>query len=269
MIRPNPRMIEALQARYGRTAVVVEEVPNATGGNAKRKADAVAIGLWPSRGLFVHVYEIKTDRRDLLRELKDPEKGDEIGRLADEFWLYVTPDVTRPNDPIPPAWGIVQFDLSRSVNTRLLRKATPISDAPRALPRSFVAALIRATARQHSSADWRERTEREIANRLRVEFNKRQTDEQARLARELDDARRQLAQLKSSLGYRSPDEVAKSLRIAMSIDPKSRALQRATMLITEAAESLTRISESVAQFESALETIHAAAIQPEPTKENE
>ena len=46
------------------------EVGDATGGGHTRWADAVAMSLWPSRGLHLHGFEIKASRSDWVKELK-------------------------------------------------------------------------------------------------------------------------------------------------------------------------------------------------------
>ena len=51
------------------------EVANATGSAATRSADAIAMGLWPSRGLYLQGFEIKVSRSDWLSELKNPAKA--------------------------------------------------------------------------------------------------------------------------------------------------------------------------------------------------
>ena len=61
---------------------VLHEVPNATGAGKVRTADAIAISLWPSRGLEIHGLEIKVSRSDWRRELKQPEKSVPIQRYC-------------------------------------------------------------------------------------------------------------------------------------------------------------------------------------------
>src|ERR1700722_2637360 len=71
------------------------EVQNGTGwehnrpGKKARRADALAFGIWPSRGYAVHGFEIKRSRSDWLRELTDVAKADAIGSFCDRWWLVV------------------------------------------------------------------------------------------------------------------------------------------------------------------------------------
>ena len=61
------------------------EVRNSTGyGKRIRSADALAMSLWPSRGLELIGFEIKRSRIDWLKELSQPEKAEEICRFCDQ-----------------------------------------------------------------------------------------------------------------------------------------------------------------------------------------
>jgi hypothetical protein len=58
-----------LAARYCAPAwAIFYEVANATGANGSRYADAVAMSLYPSRGLELHGFEVKKSRWDWVRE---------------------------------------------------------------------------------------------------------------------------------------------------------------------------------------------------------
>lgn len=59
------------------------EVGNATGFNARRHADAVAMNMYPSRGLVLHGFEFKASKSDWKRELANPQKAEEIAQYCD------------------------------------------------------------------------------------------------------------------------------------------------------------------------------------------
>jgi hypothetical protein len=117
-----------------------EQVPGAMGHDMKRTLDAVAMGLWPSRGLDVHGIEVKVDRRDWLRELKMPAKAEAVARHVDYFWLAVSEEkIVQPGE-LPANWGMLV------AHGKLLREVT----APQRLTaergpmaRPFVAAVLR------------------------------------------------------------------------------------------------------------------------------
>ncbi|GAA1110595.1 hypothetical protein [Streptomyces javensis] len=77
-------------------------------GQTGRRADAVHIGTWASRGGGeIDVCEVKTQRTDWLRELRDPGKAEAWWPYSSRFWLVVpNTDVAHP-DEIPMGWGLM------------------------------------------------------------------------------------------------------------------------------------------------------------------
>ena len=116
-------------------------VRSAAGFDATRTADAVAMDLWPSKGLALHGHEVKVSRSDWLRELKQPEKWKPVGQYMDRWWVVV-PDVAivRPGE-LPSEWGLI---VATADGTRIVKQAPPL--ARKAVSRTFLAALLRAVA---------------------------------------------------------------------------------------------------------------------------
>ena len=115
------------------------EVANGTGSDARRRADAIAMNLWPSRGLAIRGFEIKVSRSDLKREQADPEKAETIAAYCDEWWIVGPKDLVRDIDlEIPLAWGLMEVG-AKGLHTR--RRAEKTEAKP--LPRAFVAAVLR------------------------------------------------------------------------------------------------------------------------------
>ena len=136
----NAAMIEAaIRRKYGAPEwALFFEVPNGTGGHARRRADAIAMNLYPSRGLAIHGLEIKVTKADLRRELLEPAKADEIARYCD-YWSLVTPKGLTDGEQIPMGWGIIEIDEtgnSRTKKTADRKEAEPVG-------RVFVAAMLR------------------------------------------------------------------------------------------------------------------------------
>jgi hypothetical protein len=88
---------------------VLREVTDGTGANMRRRADAIVVGLWPSRGLLVEGIEVKMYRGDLRRELENPAKADAWVNFCDRWWLVCGPGVVRDDDPIPALWGVLEL----------------------------------------------------------------------------------------------------------------------------------------------------------------
>jgi hypothetical protein len=124
---------------------LLREVANATGGRARRRADAVAISCWPSRGLQVHGVEIKVSRSDWLRELTDPAKSEPVQRYCDRWWV-VAPRGVVDLDELPSTWGLLL--LQKGGNLRAEREAPPLDPVP--ADRAFLAALARS---MHASVE--------------------------------------------------------------------------------------------------------------------
>lgn len=116
-----------------------DQVSDRTGGGS-RYADAVAMSLWPSRGLEVHGFEIKVSRGDWLRELKDPKKSIAIQRYCDRWWIVAPPDIVQDGE-LPATWGLLVL---RGKQLRCEKEAPTLKAQP--LDRDFIAALLRRAA---------------------------------------------------------------------------------------------------------------------------
>lgn len=108
-----------------------------------RTADAVAMGLWPSRGLLLHGFEIKVSRRDWLAELRDPAKADAIAAYCDRWSLVVGDAAIVEPGELPPKWGLIgpEDRPRRAAPLRVIREAEPLEAKP--LDRLLVASILR------------------------------------------------------------------------------------------------------------------------------
>ncbi len=129
-----------LRDRYASPAwCLLEEVANGTGAGASRYADAVALSLWPSRGIELHGFEIKVSRQDLRGELVNPKKADAIGKYCDYWWLVLADESLREGLEVPPTWG-VQAPKTKSLHTF---KAAVKNEAREPWTAGFIASLMR------------------------------------------------------------------------------------------------------------------------------
>jgi hypothetical protein len=132
----------------GNAYAFIPQVRNAAGFDANRTIDAYVMALWPSRGLTLTAFEIKSSRSDWVRELHKPEKAEAFCRLADFFYLVVgDKSIVHPGE-LPETWGLMVphgKGLRAEVEAPALRD---LSAKPRPLPpafgRSYLAALLRA-----------------------------------------------------------------------------------------------------------------------------
>lgn len=100
---------------------------DATGWEAGRTADAVALGLYATRGYAFHGFEIKVNRSDWLAELKNAKKSDAVGVYCDRWWVVAPPGVILPGE-VPDAWGWLEATGRglRGVKEAPERKAHPM-----------------------------------------------------------------------------------------------------------------------------------------------
>lgn len=117
------------------------QVRNGTGyGRRVRTADAIAMSLWPSRGLELHGFEVKSYRGDWIHEFKTPEKAEEIARFCHRWWIVAEGDVVETAE-IPPTWGLMVPHGSGLA----VRKLADLQDAE-APTYPFLGALLRKVA---------------------------------------------------------------------------------------------------------------------------
>ncbi len=95
-----------LRKRYAPPAwAFLPQVRNGTGfQRLPRTADALAMALWPSRGLELIGFEIKTARADWVRELRDAEKAESIFAFCDRWYLVTAGAIVQPGE-LPAGWG--------------------------------------------------------------------------------------------------------------------------------------------------------------------
>lgn len=127
-----------IRAKYPvREWALAFEVSNGTGSEARRHADAVAMNLWPSRGLAIHGFEFKVYRNDWLRELQNPAKAEPVAQYCDYWWLVTGPGIVKDGE-LPDTWGLMEVQEGKLVTV----KPAPQKDAvPSGRP--FMAALFR------------------------------------------------------------------------------------------------------------------------------
>lgn len=147
-------LYRALERRYQPPAwALLTNVANGTGGGASGWADAIAMSLWPSRGVRLWGFELKAFRGDWLRELKKPKKAEQFVKYCDH-WVIVTPRDIVKKDELPPTWGLLELH-----GQKLIMQVEPPKLEPEPFHRLQLASLLRRV----------EQSERERASRARTE----------------------------------------------------------------------------------------------------
>lgn len=99
-IKPDDRLSEA-----GAGAVYLTEV---TAPGSNRRADAVHIGLWQSRGAGrIDVCELKVSRADWRRELDKPAKAEAWWPYSTTFSIVAPSTDIVPPEELPDGWGLM------------------------------------------------------------------------------------------------------------------------------------------------------------------
>lgn len=158
------KLRRALIRRFGGQAwAVLFEVPDGTGLAKSRTADAIAMSLWPSRGLLLHGFEFKSQRGDWLKELRTPEKAETIAPYCDRWWLVTEPGVAELEE-IPDMWGWLELQKGGKLKRK---KDAPVIEA---LPmdRRFLAGLLRAATPDPDKFVMKD----DIQDELRAEFDR-------------------------------------------------------------------------------------------------
>lgn len=111
-----------------------------------RTLDAFAIHTWPSQKFCRVGYEIKSDRGDFLRELKDPNKHMQGYFLCHEFWFAMAEGIfRRDEDDLTNIGGCGILEVSQDGAIKPL--VAPTHHEPLGTPETFLASLLSAAVR--------------------------------------------------------------------------------------------------------------------------
>lgn len=118
------------------------QVADSTGSGYGRTADAIALNCWPSRGMELHGFEIKTYRGDFKREMEKPEKAEAVAQYCDRWFLVVPESLKITPDDLPPTWGLFVM----GEKPALAKPAAKLDAKP--LTRAFIASVLRAAQKE-------------------------------------------------------------------------------------------------------------------------
>ena len=182
------QILDALAGRYPKNAwAFFTHVRDSAGFNARRTADALAFGLWPSRGMELHGFEVKVTRSDWQHELKQPEKTEEsIYRYCDHWWIAVPENIVKLEE-VPKTWGLMVWTGSK---WRISKPAPELEAKP--IGRSFLAVLMKRL--QEEKLEPREiqaaydagRREGIDVNKANAEYNEKKLTELQETVREFE-----------------------------------------------------------------------------------
>jgi|SRR6185503_7074314 len=127
--------------------VVADHVRNRNGFGATRTADFMVVDTWQS--LAVHGFEVKVDRRDWLKETRQPEKSEAFKQYCHYWWLVVPDEGLVRGDELPKDWGLMAIRGAHqgfTVDKLVVVKAAPKLE-PLPMPWTMTVPLLRAVQR--------------------------------------------------------------------------------------------------------------------------
>ena len=174
-------------------------VADRTGARPTRSAYAIAMSVYPSRGLRLHGFEIKVSRSDWLHELKQPDKSVPLQRYCDHWWIVTPPDIVREGE-LPPTWG----HLVLKGNGFHCSTKAPVLDREPWQP-EFLAALLR---RAHEARD----------RAIREGIDRAMADERAAIENQISKRVERALSIRSSMRDEAVRQL-EAIRQAAGIEP--------------------------------------------------
>lgn len=121
--------------------VFLPQVRNGTGfARRARTADAIVMNTYPSRGLHLQGFEIKINRGDWLRELKDPAKAESIARFCDYWWIVTSDKQIALAEELPAPWGLLVAN-EKATKFEIVKPAEKLAAQP--IDRLMLGSLLR------------------------------------------------------------------------------------------------------------------------------
>jgi hypothetical protein len=272
----NHAVMSALRKRHeGSEWAFFEEVPDGTGAQSRRRADGLAMNLWPSRGLELHGYEVKVDKVDWRNESSNPEKAEALGRFCDRWWLVIDDLKIIEGHDVPLVWGIL---VATDGKIRTHREASKLDAQP--LTRSMVASLLRRAADARDEGLKKmirpEDVEAEVERRMKIDADRiraesdpgrtrirlKQLEEWAEKIKEMtgvspgsDWNMPSLARTVKAIGHQDPaDSLERQAEIIAAI---VKTMRKAARLLREDVNAATRQNEfSCQSLDDGAEEIH-------------
>ncbi len=222
---------ELLRARYpSNTHALLFEVRNDAGFSADRSCDALAMGLWPSRGLKLAGFEIKESRADWLREYRNPEKAEAFSVFCDEWWIVAGDSSIVQMDELPEKWGLL---VAKGQRFQCVKQA-PKNPTPMPLDRGLLAAILK-RAHDQASAPVKAEFERGRAAG-RKELEAQLEREKETRGRELQELRKAVYDFERASGVTikswNGEQIGQAVRFVLDGGHKRHELQTESMLNT-------------------------------------
>jgi len=238
-----PLMLAVRQSFGAPHFVTLSEVRDSTGFDSKRSADALALGMFRSRGRLLYGFEFKVSRSDWLCELRKPEKAESWFQYCDR-WGLIVPDASIVKiEELPAGWGL---GVARARGVKWIVQPPVLSPAP--LDRHALCALV-FRAMQNIEQDQEQIKTEAMAEGYARSESERQAAQQAMIEwREIVTSFENSTGLSIRLSFREPEmakRIGDAIRLLQADPAKVGRLERtleqqARLLEGEAAEARRR-----------------------------
>lgn len=243
-------VVRLLEERYaGNDWVLIPQVPDGTGAAKSRTADAVAMSLWPSRGLELHGFEVKVSRSDWLKEINGSgQKSDAIAKYCDRWWAVVTAGNAKVEE-VPKGWGLM---LVNQAGTGITVKKPAPELTPKPIDRAFLAGLLRASNRYFEAINTPDAHKSALSAQWRLGYEEGRKAETKRPGTdwhaEFDKIAKALLEFEAASGirisqYTDGKELGELVKRARTLD--GRQLRQAADNIRRQANTLSQVAEQL------------------------
>ena len=144
----NDQILHALRNKYSPETgeyAFLEQVGKDVSATYNRWADAIAVGLWKSRGHQIIGFEIKRNRSDWLKEKRDPHKAHGVGKYCHKWYLVVGDETIVKSEELPMNWGLM---VPHTKNTLRIKKEAILIKDPEPATMGFICAILRRSIQQ-------------------------------------------------------------------------------------------------------------------------
>lgn len=223
----------------GRSHTCLEQVRNQTGYATKeRTADLIAFGCWPSQGLEIHGVEVKVNRSDWLKELKDGSKAEAVARYCDRWWIAVgDPEIVKAGE-LPRGWGLL---VPKGDDSMRAKKKAPPQEEVVPLDRPFVASVMRSARKEVQPGALQEAFDNGFAEGRKQGFEagvQNHYADRSRLVERLKDAEGELEQIRLALGENGTRLLFNSSDFAAAVRVLMEARSRGDKWLSTRAKNL-------------------------------
>jgi hypothetical protein len=270
ILQTEAKVIAALRKRFQSPAwAMFTGVANATGHRANRWADAVAMGIWPSRGQEIVGFEVKVHRSDWLRELKKPEKAESIFKFCDRWWIAAGSAAIVREGELPATWGLL---IPHGKTMKVVTEAPQLQ--PVAVERGFVAAILRRAVEHFDETRIRGDLEAELrkeavadAEKLFAEHLELERERVTTAKEDLAEVRRTL-ELATDMSY-SPAMIGRAIALLQKLDGWNGAVKQIEILLDGVERDKGRLDEICDSLRATQELVGQIGAKPRKSRKQD